>query len=67
MHFNNFGGLAASRNFADKVFKSGQPLEDLTYYATSPTKIDKPNSGDIVKFSSTSDAPNFAAVKVWLN
>jgi hypothetical protein len=67
MHFNNFGGLAAVRTFSDNMFKSGAALEDVTYYATSPVRLDSPSEGDVVKFQSSSDAPNFAVVKVLLN
>jgi hypothetical protein len=67
MHFNNFGGLAAVRPFADKMFQSGAALEDVTYYATSPVRLDSPAEGDVVTFESSSDAPNFAVVKVRLN
>ena len=67
MHFNNFGGMAPVRSFADKMFKSGAALEDLTYYATSPVRLDNPADGDVVTFQSSSDAPNFGVVKVKLN
>lgn len=67
MHFNNFAGLAPVRTFSDRIFKSGAALDDVTYYATAPVRLDGPVEGDIIKFQSSSDAPNFAVVKVLLN
>jgi hypothetical protein len=67
MHFNNFGGLAPIRTFSDRMFKSGAALDEVTYYATAPVRLDGPVEGDSIKFQSSSDAPNFAVVKVRLN